>query len=101
MNESIQAEENSAFVPKIILADDTELSGSAGLNETNDDLWVWPDEVMGIAEAVVIFDNPEKTRKMTVSYAPGDLRVFEGYTQITTVQKNAIGKVSVRLRKPL
>lgn len=64
-------------------------------------LWICLTDVGKVKDAAVEFDDPEKTRRMVSTWdtesAPET--VFEGFTDLTAVQKDPVSGILVALRQ--
>ena len=84
---------------KIILADGTELTGSAGASGATE-LWVWPTkDGYSMADAFADFSDEEKTRKIRFEFV-GPAQEWEGFTDLRALVKDSNERVSIRLWKP-
>jgi len=93
----------NAYDRRIILADGSEWSGTAGEEPETPSLWIWLESVYSMADVFQAFNDPEKTGTIkTVVDSKLDYDVFEetyeNYTRLTSV--NVTGnKIRVQLRK--
>lgn len=85
------------FQQMIVLADGTEVAGTAGLNEMAGDLWIWLSEGTGMAQAWQLFSKPKKTVTITARVSEREENTWNGYTALTLIRLDA-GKVTVRMR---
>jgi len=82
---------------KLTLNDGTVLD-TRGAGETEYSLWIYGLQLT-IAEAAAVFDDPEKTVKMSVFYQKDlPVDVFEGYTVLTVIQRDGDG-IKVCMKK--
>ena len=93
----------AAYDRKIILADESEWHGTAGLDPENQALWIWLEEGYEIGEAFIAFSDPNKlTTIKTIVKSNLDYDVFtqeyEGYTNMVDFKLRG-GKISIRLNK--
>lgn len=88
--------------PTVTLADGTKLKGSAALNITTPDLWIWIEKESGsMAELFPLFNDPNKTQRIETTYLDTDTpTVYEGYTFMTVIKTYYDGRVSIRLNQP-
>ena len=92
-----------AYDNKIVLADESEWAGRAGIDPENDCLWIWLDEGYEIGEVFIAFSDPNKLAIIkTIVKSNLDYDVFtqeyEGYTNMVDF-KLRLGKISIRLNK--
>lgn len=85
------------FKQVVILADGTELPGTAGLNEMAGDLWIWLGEGIDIQKGWAQFSKPKKTVTITARFSEREEAVWNGYTAITLIRQDN-GKVTIRMR---
>lgn len=86
------------FTQTVTLADDTKLNGYAGLNETEDDLWVWLDEDTDMATAFSLFSDPSKTIRIRTDLTAEVFQEYNNYTNLALIRQD-MGKVSVRMKR--
>ena len=92
-----------AYDRKIILADGSEWSGTAGEELETPSVWIWLEEGYGMAEAFQAFNDPEKTRtikSVVDSKLDYDTRedVYENYTRLTDIKLSG-EKIRIQLMK--
>ena len=81
---------------KLILNDGTELPAHAILASSI--LWVYLDGSITLAEAFELLINPEKTERIVAEYY-GDTTVYEGYTDLFCIRREADGSINAGLGK--
>lgn len=92
-----------AYDKKIILADESEWRGTAGLDSENFSLWIWLDEGYEMGESFTAFSDPKNLSIIkTVVKSNLDYDVFtqeyEGYVNMVDFKLRG-GKISIRLNK--
>ena len=86
------------FQQTVTLADGTVKNGYAGLNETEDDLWIWLDEDTDMATAFSLFSDPSKTIRIRTDLTTEVFQEYTGYTSLALIRQDG-GKVSCRMKK--
>lgn len=86
------------FQQTVTLADGTVLNGYAGLNETEDDLWVWLDADTDMMTAFQLFSDPSKTIRLRTDLTAEVYQEYEGYTNLALIRQD-MGKVSARMKR--
>lgn len=83
----------------ITFADGTTILGSgSGVDNTNR-IWLWSKDPMSTVDAALLFDNADKTSKITIFYSKSSQEVYEGYTRLVNFNRDEYGKISVCLSK--
>ena len=86
------------FQQTVTLADNTVLNGYAGLNETENDLWIWLDEDTDMATAFGLFSDPSKTIRIRTDLTAEVYQEYTNYTNLALIRQD-MGKVSVRMKR--
>ena len=97
---SLADSNHELYRANFVLADETVVYGKVGLTLDNVDLWVWPEEITSIPSAVAIFNDPNKTSKITMNYSQYQHADYDGYTRLMNIQTDSSGKLSIRLNRP-
>ena len=92
-----------AYDKKIILGDESEWRGTAGLDPENLSLWIWLDEGYEMSEVFIAFSDPNKLsiiKTIVKSHLDYDVftQEYEGYTNMVDFKLRG-GKISIRLNK--
>lgn len=101
--ETVEDRMTLAYDKKIILADESEWRGTAGLDPENLSLWIWLDEGYEMGEVFTAFSDPKNLLIIkTVVESKLDYDVFtqeyEGYVNMVDF-KLRDRKISIRLNK--
>ena len=93
----------TAFDRTIILADESEWTGTLGLDSDRQSLWIWLYEDYSISDVFSAFSNPDKTstiRMIIRTTLNHDVitEEYEGYTQFADL-KFREGVISIRLSR--
>lgn len=86
--------------PTIKLADGSAYKGSAAINSTTGDLWIWLEADQGYTMAGMfpVFNDPSKTGHIETTYLDTDTpTVYDGYTIMNIIKQDPNGQISVRL----
>ena len=82
---------------KVQLANGTEFSADAGY--ANDNLWIWMgDDVMDLATAFALFNDPSLTSTIRYILAPGIVQTWDGFAKLATLQHDD-GLIRIRMAK--
>ena len=112
VNETVHMDENGGLVipesamrkpitpdPTIFLADGSEYKGSAAINASTNDLWLWINGT-SMSELFPVFSDPTKTNHIETKILETDEpTVYEGYVNMNVIKVDYQGQVSIRLTK--
>ena len=87
--------------PTITFNNETTIKGYAIKSSMGDELLIFPEDPMTIMEVASIFSNPEYTSRIESETSYTGHVVFEGYTNLTSVETSSDGKLIIRLRKSI
>jgi hypothetical protein len=82
---------------KLILNDGTEIEGGHAGISSRGNLWMWFTGYT-MAQAVMMFLDPEKTERI-VFMAGETEEVYEGYTEMTSINVDANGQFHVGMKR--
>ena len=86
------------FTRSVTLGDDTVLNGSAGLNTSADELWVWLDDDTDMQTAFQLFYDPSKTSRIRADLTGAIFETFTGYTKLALIREDN-GKITIRMKR--
>ena len=92
------------FKRTVVLADGTEVRGSAGMDESHPVLWIWLESGYDKDEMTALFSDPEKTKvikdivDMPILHTRS-AKSYEGYTEVAQTRMNG-EQVHIMMRRP-
>ena len=89
------------YTATITFNDDSVVEGTGSVDFERANLWLWPTENLSFGQLAVIFEDPNKTSKITCRNTSTSEEIYFSYTYLADIKKSPDGRTAVCMKRPL